>query len=71
MRRDTFAKLALACFGTGFLAFVVRGVTQSFFGSRIGLYAATPFLTVALVLMVVLLGVSVLAVTNVRPLESE
>lgn len=69
MDRSTFGTLTLATFGLVLASFVLLGFGRIALGYRTGLLLAAPTGVAASVLVVVLLGRSLLAVTGVAPLD--
>ncbi|MHB9288037.1 hypothetical protein ACKVMT_13465 [Halobacteriales archaeon Cl-PHB] len=69
MHQSRFVTLGLACFGLILGSFLVRGTTRIVVGDRTAVLLAAPLALTALGLLLVLLVVSLLAVTGVRPLE--
>ncbi len=69
MHQSRFVELSLLCFGLVLLTFLVRGTTRIFLGDRLAVLLVAPLGLAALALIAVLLVVSILAATGLRPLE--
>lgn len=71
MHQSRFVELSLLCFGLVLLTFLIRGTTRIFLGDRLAVLLVAPLGLVALALIAVLLVVSLLAATGLRPLETD
>jgi hypothetical protein len=71
MKQSTFVRLGLLSFGLVLLTFVVRGSTRLFLGDRTAALLSTPVGLLALALVVWLFLAALLAVTGIRPVESD
>lgn len=71
MKRNTFVILAVSAFGLILLSFAIMGFSRIVLPFHVARFLAAPTITLALVLVVVLFGYSVLVVTGVKSLETE
>jgi hypothetical protein len=71
MKQSTFVRLGLLSFGLVLLTFVVRGSTRLFLGDRTAALLSAPAGLLALALVVWLFLAALLAVTGIRPMESD
>ena len=69
MRRNTFAKLSILALGLLLFSFVLMGLSRLVVSADTARLLSAPTMLSAAVLVVLLTGRSVLAVSGIRPLE--